>query len=126
MTPPADRISLGKSGEDYACRELERRGYAVLARRFRTRVGEIDIIARDGDAIVFIEVKARRSTRYGEPFEAVDGRKQRKLVRMAAEYVFRFGLGNAGCRFDVVSVLFGEGLRPRIEIVRNAFDGRVV
>jgi putative endonuclease len=126
MSAPGDRISLGKAGEDYACRELERCGYAILARRFRTRYGEIDIVARDGESVVFIEVKARRSVRFGQPAEAVDWRKRQRLVRMAAEYVFRYSLGNAGCRFDVVSVVFGEGLRPRVEVIRDAFDARRV
>ena len=118
------RQSLGKTGEDLACAELRRRGYAILARRYRTRHGEIDIIARESGALVFIEVKARRSTRFGEPCEAVHWRKQQTIGRLAAEYVLRHGIGNARCRFDVVSVVFGDGLRPRVEILRNAFDGR--
>src|SRR4051812_16806441 len=124
MSPTSDRITLGKAGEDYACRELERQGYEILARRFRTRLGEIDIIARDDDTLVFIEVKARRSTRFGEPCEAVDWRKQQTIARIAAEYVLRRGIGDARCRFDVVSIVFGDGLRPRVAILRNAFDGR--
>ena len=124
MSPTSDRITLGKTGEDYACRELEHRGYEILARRFRTRLGEIDIIAREDDTLVFIEVKARRSTRFGEPCEAVHWRKQQTIGRLAAEYVLRYGIANARFRFDVVSVVFGEGLRPRVEILRNAFDGR--
>ena len=124
MPPPTDRITLGKSGEDYACRELERHGYEILARRFRTRMGEIDIVAREGGTLVFIEVKARRSTRFGEPCEAVDWRKQQTIARIAAEYVLRYGIGDAQCRFDVVSIVFGDGLRPRLAIFRNAFDGR--
>ena len=124
MPPPTDRITLGKTGEDYACRELERRGYEILARRFRTRLGEIDIVAREAETLVFIEVKARRSTRFGEPVEAVGWRKQQTIARIAAEYVLRHGIGNATCRFDVVSIVFGEGLRPRLEILRGAFDAR--
>jgi len=124
MALPPDRVLLGKSGESYACRELERRGYAILARRFRTRSGELDIIARDGETLVFIEVKARRSARCGTPVEAVTWFKQRRLLRMAAEYVLLKGICNARCRFDIVSVLFGVGLRPRIEVVKNAFDAR--
>ena len=126
MSANIDRITLGKSGETYACRELERRGYAIVARRFRTRRGEIDVIARDGETLVFVEVKARRSTRYGTPLEAVTPFKRDRLLRMAAEYVLAKGVANANCRFDVVSVLFGEGLRPRVEVVKNAFDARHV
>jgi putative endonuclease len=124
MSANLDRITLGKSGENYACRELERRGYAILARRFRTRGGEIDIIARDGETLVFVEVKARRSCRYGEPLDAVTPLKRHRLLRIAAEYVLLKGVSNALCRFDIVSVLFGEGLRPRVEVVKNAFDAR--
>jgi putative endonuclease len=124
MTPPSDRITLGKAGEDFACRELERRGYEILARRFRTRYGEIDIVAREGEALVFVEVKARRSTRFGEPSEAVHWRKQQTIARIAAEYVLRHGIGHGSCRFDVVSVVFGDGLRPRLEVLRGAFDAR--
>jgi putative endonuclease len=124
MSANVDRITLGKSGENYACRELERRGYAIVARRFRTRGGEIDIIARDGETLVFVEVKARRSCRYGTPLDAVTPFKRHRLMRMAAEYVLLKGVSNAFCRFDVVSVLFGEGLRPRVEVVKNAFDAR--
>ena len=124
MVLPSDRITLGKSGEDYACRELERRGYEILARRFRTRLGEIDIVAREDDTLVFIEVKARRSTRFGVPSEAVHWRKQQTIGRLAAQYLLQRRMFDARCRFDVVSVIFGEGLRPRVEILRNAFDGR--
>jgi putative endonuclease len=125
MFQPTDRVSLGKSGEDYACRELQRRGYAILARRFRTRAGELDIVALDGETLVFIEVKARRSTRYGLPVEAVGWHKQRRLIRMAAEYVLAKHVYRSSCRFDVVSVHFGaDGLRPRIEILKNAFEAR--
>ncbi len=124
MFQKADRISLGKSGETYACRELERRGYAIVARRFRTRMGEIDIIARDGETLVFVEVKARRSTRYGTPAEAVTWHKRQRLLRMAAEYVLLRGVANANCRFDVVSIVFAGGLRPRIEVFKSAFDAR--
>jgi putative endonuclease len=119
-----DRITLGKSGENYACRELERRGYAIVARRFRTRSGELDIVARDGETLVFVEVKARRTSHYGTPVEAVTAFKRRRLLRMAAEYVLLKGVCNASCRFDVVSVRFGEGLRPRVEVLKNAFDAR--
>ena len=89
---PPDRISLGKAGEDYACRELERQGYEILARRFRTRLGEIDIVARDGDTLVFIEVKARRTHplrragRGGRLAEAADHRPHRRRVRAPPQH----------------------------------------
>jgi putative endonuclease len=120
--PLLDRISLGKSGEDLACRELERRGYAVLARRYRTRFGEIDIVARDGATIVFVEVKARTSERYGRPAEAVTLDKQAKVAAMAGDYLARRGLHGAPCRFDVVSITFDRAGRMLVEVIPAAFD----
>jgi putative endonuclease len=120
--PVLDRISLGKSGEDRACCELERRGYAILARRYRTRFGEIDIVARDGPTIVFVEVKARTSDRYGEPAAAVTLHKQAKVTAMADDYIARRHLRDAPCRFDVVAIEFAAGGQLKIEVYQNAFD----
>jgi putative endonuclease len=109
-------------GEDVACRELARRGYAILARRFRTRYGEIDIVARDGPALVFVEVKTRSSRRFGMPAEAVTGRKQAKIALMASEFLSRWGLRQVPCRFDVVAVLVPPEGTPAVEVMRAAFD----
>jgi putative endonuclease len=117
-----DRLSLGKLGEDAACRELARRGYAVLVRRFRTRYGEIDIVARDGPTLVFVEVKTRSSDRFGVPAEAVTGRKQAKIALMASEYLLRRRLRQVACRFDVVAVMMASDRPPVIEVMRGAFD----
>src|SRR5256885_10273028 len=83
------RIALGKTGEDLACAELERRGYAIIARRHRFRGGELDIIARDGRTLVFVEVKARDGRAFGEAAEAITWQKQQRIVRLAHEYVMR-------------------------------------
>jgi putative endonuclease len=107
-------------GEDLACVELSRRGYVVLARRYRTRYGEIDIIARDRGMIVFVEVKARRHDRFGGAGAAVTAWKQRRIVRMATDYLARCTLHDAPCRFDVVTVDF-EGGRPQVEVYMDAF-----
>jgi len=115
------RQVLGKSGEDVACGELQRRGYAIVARRYRTRAGEIDIVARDGTTIVFVEVKTRRHDEFGEPLEAVTARKQRKLTLMALDFLARAKPGAVPCRFDVVSVKWGERRGPEVEVVKNAF-----
>jgi putative endonuclease len=120
--PTLDRISLGISGEDLACRELERRGYAVLARRYRTRFGEIDIVCRDGPTIVFVEVKARTSDRFGEPAEAVTLHKQIKVAAMAEDYLARRHLQGAPCRFDVVAIGFESGRGLKVTVFQNAFD----
>jgi putative endonuclease len=119
-----DRIFLGKSGEDAACAELSRRGYAILARGYRTRIGEIDIIARDGPTLVFVEVKARTTARCGEPAEAITLHKQAKITAMAVDYMSRGRLGDdVPCRFDVVAVLLGGGGEVvSVEVIPNAFE----
>jgi len=115
------RQILGRMGEDLACRELRRRGYAIVARRYRTRHGEIDVVAREGETIVFVEVKARRGDAFGGGSAAVTAWKQQRIARMAADYLARRGLVDAPCRFDVVAVEFGAG-RPRIEVYTHAFS----
>jgi putative endonuclease len=116
-----DRVILGQTGEDLACRELERRGYAIVERRHRRRGGEPDIIARDGPTLVFVEVKAREDLTFGDPAEAVTARKRRRIVRLAIDYVMRHRLTNVPCRFDVVSIHIEAG-RTAIDIFQNAFD----
>lgn len=115
------RQILGKMGEDLACCELRRRGYAVLARRYRSRYGEIDIVARDGAVVVFVEVKARRGREFGDGGAAVTAWKQQRLVRMASEFVTRHRLQDVPCRFDVVAIDF-EGGDPKVEVYPNAFS----
>jgi putative endonuclease len=115
------RVSLGKLGEELACRELERRGYAILARRYRQRMGEIDIIARDGRTLVFVEVKARDGRLFGEAADAVTWWKRRRIVQVALDYVTRRRLERQPCRFDVVSIHFDTG-EPVVQVFQNAFD----
>ncbi len=114
------RQRTGKRGEDLACAELVRRGYAVLARRYRTRYGEIDIIARTSGTIVFVEVKARHGRKFGEPAEAVTLHKQQRLVAMAQDYLARNGLLKATCRFDVVAIDFGVS-PAAVGVIADAF-----
>ena len=115
------RQSLGKLGEDLACAELERRGYAVLARRYRTRFGEIDIIARDKDFTVFVEVKTRTGDEFGGGAAAVTIWKQRRITQMAVDYLSRHHLHDSPCRFDVVVVdLAGDS--AHVEVYAHAFD----
>jgi len=115
------RVSLGKTGEDLACEELKRRGYAIIARRYRRRGGELDIVARDGQTMVFVEVKAREGHAFGEAFEAVTAHKQRQITRIALDYLMRHRLAHCPCRFDVVSIHFDTGA-PAIEVFQGAFD----
>ena len=115
------RHDFGKAGEDLACAELTRRGYAILARRYRTRVGEIDIVARDGAWTVFVEVKARAGGEFGDAAAAVTGWKQRRITNMAIDYLSRHGLHERPCRFDVVTVDVADGV-PRVEVYPHAFE----
>ena len=115
------RQALGRLGEDAAVAEIERRGYAVLDRRYRTRHGEIDIVAEDGDTIVFIEVKVRATAGRGTAAEAVTVQKQRKLVAMATDYLSRRKKVQRRCRFDVVAI-DGVGEGQRVMLYRAAFD----
>ena len=101
------RQALGKSGEDIAAEELERRGYAILARRYRTARGEIDIVAVDGDTLVFVEVKVRETEECGTAAEAVTPDKQRRLGRMAVDFLARQDIPDRPCRFDVVAIEAG-------------------
>ncbi|MDH3348458.1 MAG: YraN family protein [Desulfobulbaceae bacterium] len=117
-----NHISLGQNGEDAAAAYLQKKGYKVLARNYRQRFGELDIIARDGEVLVFVEVKTRRSQRYGTPFEAVDRRKQRQLSKVALHYISRHNLYDQSARFDIVAVTWGENGAPQFDLLTNAFD----
>ena len=113
---------LGDEGEGLAARHLRAQGFKILARQYRTALGEIDLIALDGDCVVFVEVKTRRSRAAGLPVEAVDRAKQAKLTRLALAYLKRKGLLNHSARFDVVAIVWSEGQRePEIVHYRNAF-----
>ena len=115
------RQSLGILGEELACEELRKRGYAILARRYRTRHGEIDLVARHGPAIVFVEVKTRSGDDFGGGAAAVTPWKQRRVTRMAMDFLARSRLDNRPCRFDVVTVDLRPGA-PVVEVYMNAFD----
>lgn len=113
----------GQWGEAQALHHLRAQGFAIIATNYRKRCGEIDIIARDGDTLVFIEVKYRSHSAFGSPLEAVDGRKQQRLCRVAAEYLQSHRQGECNARFDVIAVTprqDGEG--AVIEHIVNAFD----
>ncbi len=116
-----DRVTLGEIGESLACAELERRGYAILARRYRCRSGEIDIIALDGSTVVFVEVKTRAGADYGSGADAVTRTKRRRLVATANDFIMRQRLVDRRCRFDVVVIAL-DGQGPTVEVYTNAFD----
>jgi putative endonuclease len=114
------RQILGKWGEDIACDELRQRGYAILARRYRTRAGEIDIVARDGDTLVFVEVKTRADDHFGGGAAAVTRWKQRRMAHMALHFLARAGWTEKPCRFDVI-VVDPEPDKVHVELYPNAF-----
>ena len=103
--------------EQIAGKYLEERGYEIICYNYRCRIGEIDIIARDGESLVFCEVKYRRDTSKGHPAEAVDARKQRVIARCAMYYITANRLPEIPCRFDVVAILGEE-----ITHIKNAFE----
>ena len=115
------RVSLGKRGEELACAALQRRGYAIVARRYRTRCGEIDVIARDGNTIAFVEVKAKAGEECGTAREAVTRRKRRQVIAMAHDYLARHRVSADALRFDVVAVTMLPGQPAQVEIIQNAF-----
>lgn len=107
---------IGDWGEDLAARELENSGYKIIERNFRTRFGEIDIIASDKDGLAFVEVKMKSSTRFGTPAEMITKRKQIKIKRMAECYLLDKNY-KGPCRIDAVTILGSEF--PQIEILKN-------
>lgn len=111
---------IGDLGEELAARHLKKMGYKIIGRNFSVpRVGEIDIIAMDGEYLCFVEVRLRSRTDYGTPAETVTAEKRRRLVRTAEIYSVKKGLTNALMRFDVVEVYGTE--KPRIEVIKDAF-----
>jgi putative endonuclease len=114
--------ALGLRGEEIACAYLEKKKYAIVTRRFRMFHGEIDIVARDGTTLVFVEVKARADESFGRPEDSVTPGKQRQIRKIARGYLVENPLGNAACRFDVISILFGDdGSGYRLEHFVDAF-----
>jgi putative endonuclease len=115
------RQHLGKLGEDLACEELQRRGYGILARRYRTRFGELDIICAHLGVVVFVEVKARRTARFGQAAEQIPMWKRRRMAAMALDYLAWAGKLSHRCRFDVVAIDGIETARQRIRVIQDAF-----
>ena len=116
---------LGDHGEDIAARYLKKKGYRIIARNFRGRLGEIDIIAEQDSCLVFVEVKTRSAMGFGSPLESVTLQKQRQLSKVAMEYISGHDWHDRAARFDVVGIRLPEdGNYPdaAIELLQNAFD----
>jgi putative endonuclease len=107
---------LGRAGEKRATEFLRKKGFKILQTNYKTHIGEIDVIAKDGDTIVFVEVKTRISDEYGVPSEAVNVKKQEKYYKVATEYLVREKLMDSPCRFDVIEIENGQ-----INHIFNAF-----
>lgn len=112
--------AIGDSGERDAVLFLERQGFAILDRNYTYHHGEVDVVAKDGDDLVFVEVKLRRTTRFGLPEEAVTPAKQELIRRTAEGYVQEKKLNNISCRFDVVAIIDEDGLKKFVHY-KNAF-----
>jgi len=117
----ADHLQLGREGEDAAARLLASRGFEVLERNWRCPQGEVDLVCRQGDTLVFVEVKTRGQGSLAAGTDAVHGRKRARLVRAAAKYLSAHGLWERPCRFDVVSVV-RRGQALAVEHLEDAFQ----
>lgn len=111
---------FGKQSERLAAEFLKRTGYRILETNYRSKLGEIDIIAREKGTLVFVEVKARNTSRFGSPKAAVTPAKQRKISMAALDYLKRSGQTEASARFDVVAIDTASG-KIDIEVIKNAF-----
>ena len=117
------QLPLGERGERYAARWLRRQGYRVVAGGNRTRYGEVDLVAVDGETIVFVEVKTRRSREIGDAAAAVDAEKQARIVRTALAFLKEHHLLEYAARFDVIAIVWPDGAStPTLEHIKNAFE----
>jgi putative endonuclease len=123
LSSKTGHLRLGARGEKLAARYLRRHGFKILYRNFRGRHGgEIDLVCRDHDTLVFVEVKTRTSEDFGRPLEAVNRQKERRLSLGGLAWLRLLGDPDILFRFDVVEVLIAEGTAPRLELIRNAFQ----
>ncbi len=123
-TTPAPRQRLGRWGEGVAATHLTALGYTIVARNWRCAAGEIDLVARDGETLVFVEVKTRRGRAYGAPEEALTPRKAQKLLQLGAQYCAEHELSDVNWRIDLVAIeLDARGLLLRCEHIPNAVLG---
>lgn len=121
LPAPNRTRELGRTGEDIACEHLRKKGYEIVERGFRLFRGEIDVVARDGGTLVFVEVKTRGDESHGRPEESVTPAKQRQIRRIAQGYLVRNGCGDVACRFDVVAILYRGPNDFRFEHFVDAF-----
>ena len=120
--PAAD--ALGDRGENAAASYLRGQGYRIILRNFRCELGEVDIIARKGDTLVFVEVKTREQDE-PTPEEQVNNTKQHQVTKAAKFYMSRYGTPRPPARFDVIAVIWPTGREPQIRHVENAFEATI-
>jgi len=116
------KSNLGKEGEAIAIKFLQKRGYKIIKKNYRNRLGEIDIVAKDNQTICFIEVKLRKSMEMGMPLEAINKAKQKKISQVALLYVQENNLEDEDARFDAVSILGQDEGSYEMELITNAFE----
>ncbi len=117
------KIELGERGENIALDFLRKNGYHILAENFRSPLGEIDLIVREGAETVFVEVKTRRSLEFGMPEESVTSGKQKQILKSALIYLKGKGFHEINCRCDVISVAVdNNGKVKRLKLIKNAFE----
>ena len=117
-----DNKGLGERGEEIAAAYLKGRKFTIVERNFRCKAGEVDIIAREGKTLVFVEVKTRRNLSFGPPQSALTPFKQRQISKAALTWLARKKLFDASARFDVIAILLPDHDVPVIDHIRNAFD----
>ena len=115
-----DKVTYGKLGEDEAQNYLIKHGYKIVERNYKLKYGEVDIIALKNKVIIFVEVKTRLSDLFGAPAEAVDIKKQQKIIKVAKQYLLRKNIYDCPCRFDIVEVYLKDG-RCKINHIEDAF-----
>lgn len=122
LTMPNLRQILGQKGEKQAAKYLKKKGYKLVTANYRCQYGEIDLIAKDADILIFVEVKTRTSTDFGDPAAAVDYRKQKQISKVAHHYLVTHHNDDVDARFDVISVLSANGKKTEIEHIIDAFE----
>ena len=116
----ATAVSIGQSGEETAVKILKKHGYKIIERNYRTRQGEIDIIAKDGEYTCFVEVKFRKNDDFGDPGDFIDERKQQKIIKTAQYYAVKNGIYDTPMRFDAVLINAGKK-KSNEEVIKDAF-----
>lgn len=114
-------VSIGASGEETAVKILKKEGYKILERNYRTKMGEIDIIALDGEYTCFVEVKFRKNDNFGDPGDFIDERKRQKIIKTAQYYAVKKGIYDSPMRFDAVLINAEKGKNKGAEVIKDAF-----